>query len=240
MAIKAINKIGLDEHGQLMLDREIQLLNQLDHPNIVRYYETYDDVYFIYLVMELCTGGELHEIFLSNPKNMTESFVSLQMSKLLKALHHCHAQNIIHRDIKPHNIMFDSSGEVKLIDFGVSKVSHGHESRSIGSPIYMAPEVWDHDYGKECDMWSLGITLYQLLTGEFPFTGKNFPELKAVIHSGRFMYPKNCNLTDDCKDLIQKMLMVDPKERITIPEALEHPWIKNAENGLHEHKEMCT
>ena len=130
--------------------------------------------------------------------------------------------------------MFDKSGEIKLIDFGISKVTeHGHESRVIGSPIYMAPEVWDSDYGKECDIWSLGITLYQLLTGEFPFMGKNNDELKKNIHLGRFMYPKNTELTDDCKDLIQKMLIVDPSERITIPEALNHPWIKSADHGSH-------
>ena len=133
--------------------------------------------------------------------------------------------------------MFDASGEIKLIDFGVSKVTeHGHETRAIGSPIFMAPEVWDGDYGKECDMWSLGISLYQLLTGEYPFMGKDVKKLGKVIHAGKFTFPKNCDLTDDCKDLIHKMLKVDPKERITIPDALDHPWIKKAENGKHEHK----
>ena len=100
----------------------------------------------------------------------------------------------------------------------------------------MAPEVWDSDYGKECDVWSLGISLYYLLTGEFPFTAEysdGNAKLKKVICAGKYKYPNNCDLTDDCKDLIQKMLTVDPKERITIPEALNHPWIKKAENGLH-------
>ena len=86
VAIKTIKKEGLDAYGKLLIEREIQLLNQLDHPNIVRYYETYEDEFYLYLVMELCTGGELYQTFLENKSNMTESYVSRQMFKLLKAL----------------------------------------------------------------------------------------------------------------------------------------------------------
>ena len=145
----------------MLIEREISLLNQLDHPNIVKYYETYEDSDNLYLVMELCTGGELYQTFLDNKSNMTEAYVSRQMYKILKALNHCHSQKIMHRDIKPHNIMFDKSGEIKLIDFGISKITErGHETRIIGSPTYMAPEIWDKDYGKECDLWALGVTIF--------------------------------------------------------------------------------
>ena len=138
----------------------------------------------------------------------------------------------MHRDIKPHNIMFDKSGEIKLIDFGISKITEkGHETRTIGSPIYMAPEVWDKDYGKECDVWSLGVTIYQLLTGDLPVNATRKALLKHKIKNGEFEFPAKSNLTKDCKDLIKKMLKVDPDYRITVQEALDHPWIKKSEHG---------
>lgn len=209
-------------------------MSVVDHPNICTYYETYDDKKYIYLVMELCTGGEILKAIAEDSKKQNEPYISLQFYKLLKALEHCHSQNIIHRDIKPENIMFGADGEVRFVDFGFALVVNDkrQESEVAGTPYYIAPEVLDEKYNKQCDVWSLGVSLYQLLSGEMPFDGSTPREVFGKIKSGKFRMPYN--LTEDCQDLLKKMLIVNPKKRITVKEALQHPWIKQSEHA-HEH-----
>ena len=117
VAIKVINKSKLDEEEIKNLKNEVRIMQQVDHPNIVKYYETYDDKKFIYLCMELCTGGELFQKVTAEGR-ISEHKTAEIMMKLLRALNHCHSDNIIHRDIKPENVMFGADGEPKLIDFG--------------------------------------------------------------------------------------------------------------------------
>ena len=137
-------------------------MQQVDHPNIVKYYETYDDSKYIYLCMELCTGGELFEKVTKRKKPFSEAEAAEVMRDLLKALQHCHSQCIIHRDIKPENIMYGRDGLVKFIDFGFAIAQHKSLANMdiCGSPYYIAPEVLTANYGHECDIWSLGVTLY--------------------------------------------------------------------------------
>ena len=118
VAIKMINKTEMDAADLENLHREVEVMAKVDHPNIVKYFETYNDKVNLYLVMELCTGGELLQKVTESGKPMGEAELAAQMSKLFKALVHCHQQNIVHRDIKPENIMFGADGEIKLIDFG--------------------------------------------------------------------------------------------------------------------------
>lgn len=110
IAIKVIKKAGLDEDDLEALRREVEIQQKVDHPNIVKYYETYDDKKYLYLCMELCTGGELFSKVTDTGKPMKEADIAIEMSKLLKALQHCHNANIIHRDIKPENIMYGDGG----------------------------------------------------------------------------------------------------------------------------------
>jgi calcium-dependent protein kinase len=137
-------------------------METVDHPNIVKYFETYDEPKYIYLCMELCTGGELFEKVSSKDHHLTEQTCSGYMQKLFRALNHCHSQDIIHRDIKPENIMFGRDGEIKLIDFGFAITQHKKKANMevAGTPYYIAPEVLGEFYGKECDIWSLGVVLY--------------------------------------------------------------------------------
>lgn len=201
-------------------------MQQVDHPNIVKYYETYDDKKYIYLCMELCQGGELFSKVIENDRPMTEKEVSTEMAKLLRALQHCHSQDIIHRDIKPENIMYGQQNEIKLIDFGLSITSHKDKENLevAGTPYYIAPEVLTGTYGKECDIWSLGVCIYQLLTGKMPFDGYSQEEVFDKITKAEFRMPRS--LSKPCKDLIQRMLKKDTKDRITARDAMYHEWIK--------------
>jgi calcium-dependent protein kinase len=142
--------------------------------------------------MELCTGGELFQKITDENKPMTEKEVSNLMSKLLRALQHCHSQDIIHRDIKPENIMFGEDNEIKFIDFGFAITQHKKKSTMdiAGTPYYIAPEVLTANYGKECDIWSLGVCVFQLLTGKMPFDGDSQNEVFGKIKEGKFKMPR--------------------------------------------------
>ncbi len=231
VAIKVISKSKLSEEEIESLHFEVAILQQVDHPNIVKYYETYEDEKFIYLVMELCPGGELIEK-LSVNKSMTENMAAEAIEKLIRALIHCHKQNIVHRDIKPENVMYDSNNEVKLIDFGLAKqVAENKTLHTIaGTPYFIAPEVLNGNYGRECDYWSVGVLLYLLVTGQYAFDSvtKNRTEVFNKIKSGSFSFPDSVNnkLSSECKDLINKMIVVDKKKRITGEEALNHSWFE--------------
>ena len=190
LAIKCINKKHLDADELENLRNEVRLMQQVDHPNIVRYFETYDDKRFIYLCMELCDGGELlHKMEKENMLN--EGRVAEVIHKLFKALNHCHADNIIHRDLKPENIMWGNDGEVKLIDFGFAIKQRLKKARMdiAGTPYYIAPEVLTGIYGKECDVWSLGVVLFQMMTGTMPFDGDSQQEVFDKISSGKYRFP---------------------------------------------------
>ena len=225
LAIKCINKKHLDKEELENLQNEVKLMQQVDHPNIVRYYETYDDKKFLYLCMELCNGGELLSK-MEKDSMYNEPKAAEIMNKLFRALNHCHADNIIHRDIKPENIMWGNDGEVKLIDFGFAIKMQLKKARMdiAGTPYYIAPEVLNGVYGKECDTWSTGVVLYQMMTGLRPFDGNSQEEVFGLIQAGDYKFPKQPELSEQVKDLITRMLIVDPAKRITVAAALKHPW----------------
>ena len=151
---------------------EVAILHSLDHPNIVKYYETYNDQKYIYLVMEYITGMPLFEK-ITKQENQTfgEHQAARYMRGLFQAINHCHAQNIVHRDIKPDNIMITADNTVRLIDFGLSKATKNNKNMTTvaGTPFYMAPEVLEGSYSAKADIWSLGVLLYTLVCGYLPF-----------------------------------------------------------------------
>ena len=193
---------------------EINILYKLDHPNIVNYFETYDDKKFLYLVMEYVDGMEMFEK-ITHKKNQRfgEKQAAQYMLQLFKAINHCHANGVVHRDIKPENIMITEKDEIRLIDFGLSKVQTGDKLGELaGTPLYMAPEVISGSYGKEADMWSLGVLLYTLVSGYLPFYEKSTEEVFRKIKLGQWQFPRNPfdKVTPECKDLIKKLLVNDP------------------------------
>lgn len=231
VAIKVLNKNKLKDHLEA-IQEEVGILTKLDHPNIVKYYETYVDEKYIYLVMEYIGGGELFEK-IAQQKNQvfSEGMAKDYMKKLFGALHHMHSQKVVHRDIKPENIMLASNDELKLIDFGLSKRQEGNKKLKTiaGTPYYMAPEVLDGQYDSKCDTWSLGVLLYVFMSGYLPFQGENRNEVFYKIQNAKYHFDhkefQDCS--ENVIDLIKKLLVVNPKTRLSAGDAIKHPWFKS-------------
>jgi calcium-dependent protein kinase len=170
----------------------------MDHPNIIKLYEVFEDNRYIHLIMELSTGGELFDRILDRitKKNLyTEKEAASIFKQMMSAICYCHAQSICHRDLKPENLLLGSPAEdapIKVIDFGLSKIfnSSNHKmSTKVGTAYYVSPEVLAGDYDEKCDIWSAGVILYILLTGEPPFNGANDNEIYKKIIAKKFSFP---------------------------------------------------
>jgi calcium-dependent protein kinase len=232
VAIKAI-KTSKIENANFIIE-EIRILRTLDHPNIVKYYETFEGDQYIYIVMEYCSGGELFDKILER-EIFGEKEAARILEKLLKAINHCHTNNVAHRDIKPENILYanrESVAEIKLIDFGLSKLNPAGGGKLkkldtvVGTPYYVAPEVLEGKYNYECDLWSLGVIMYVLLSGYLPFGGKSTTDVFNRIRKARVSFEKKewDKVSDVAKDLVKKLLEPDRKLRLTAGKALQHEW----------------
>jgi calcium-dependent protein kinase len=228
-AIKSIAKHKLKEELP-HLRRELEILQTVDHPNIVKLFETYEDAKYVHLVMEMCPGGDLLERMASHDGLFAEEEATMLMKKLLGALNHIHRLYIVHRDLKPENMLFstkDETAEVKITDFGISKkFSESHMESVVGTPYYMAPEVLRGHYGREVDVWALGVILYMLLSGRQPFIGQTIDEIFKNIAAGNYSLTTSEleDVSPEGLDLIRQMLAPNPSERITVEAALRHPW----------------
>ena len=233
VAIKKISINNSTEKYQRTI-KEIDLLKNLSHPNIVKYYDFFDDGEFIYLITEFLEGGTLKQYMIQN-QNISENETRIIITQLLNALSYLHYTcDICHRDIKPENIMFKEKNNintVKLLDFGLSTDSF--ESRNFldncGTLIYMAPEQINNiTYSKAVDVWSVGIIFYMLLNkGKNPFFTKNDTKEKTIkkITSSQLIFDDNCKISTMAKYLIKKLLKKNPNYRYTVRVALSHPWI---------------
>ncbi|KAK6340710.1 hypothetical protein TWF696_009034 [Orbilia brochopaga] len=236
-AVKVFKKRRKDDgRGQMGLQQEIAVLMSVHHPNVLCLKETFDEDDGIYLVLELASEGELFNLIIEKGK-LSEEETRKLFSQLLSGLKYLHERNIVHRDIKPENILLtDKNLTCKLADFGLAKII-GEDSFTTslcGTPSYVAPEILmpsrNRKYTKAVDMWSLGVVLYICLCGFPPFSDELAPpNLRDQIKEGRFDYPSPYwdSVGDAALDLIDRMLTVDPEERITVEEALEHPWVLN-------------
>jgi calcium-dependent protein kinase len=228
-AIKIIKKSGKPQSDEEVRN-EINMLTMMDHPNIVKIFEFYITPKEYYLVTEYCQGGELFEKIVEMAP-LNEDISATIMYQILSAVAYCHKLDIIHRDLKPENILFtgenlDRNVRMKIVDFGTAKIFDraGRENKVIGSSYYIAPEVLDKNYNEKCDLWSCGVILYILLTGEAPFGGDNDHEIIKNIKQGRLSFRKLNKVSDEALDLVKKLLIKNPKERISAEEALKHPW----------------
>ena len=228
-AIKSIRLENIKGSYHL-LQSELDILRSVDHPNIINFYETFNDGKNLHIVMQLCTGGELFDRIQRNGR-FTERQAALIMKKMLSAVTYLHTRKICHRDIKPENFIFangDLGSEVKLIDFGLSVKYGGGQSLTqvCGTPYYVAPEVLCKSYTEACDIWSLGVILYILLSGYPPFDGIDQTHiLKAVKNANvDFSRPVWNTVSQSAKDLIRKMLNKEVSFRYTGEQCLNHIW----------------
>lgn len=212
--------------------QEISILRKLDHPNIIKCFEVFEDENNYYLPTEYCRGGDLFRR-LKRTESFSEKHISEIMFQVISALAHCHEKKIAHRDIKPENIFLeDEEGfDLKIGDFGSSCMldEDGKASDVFGSPYYIAPEMFTGRYHEKIDMWSCGILMYCLLTQKAPYPGNNPELIKKQIRIAPFrLSPKMCgNFSEEITDLMQKLLEIDPDKRLSAKDALKHPFISN-------------
>ncbi|XP_077426314.1 calcium/calmodulin-dependent protein kinase type II delta 2 chain isoform X3 [Vanacampus margaritifer] len=232
-AAKIINTKKLSARDHQKLEREARICRLLKHPNIVRLHDSISEEGFHYLVFDLVTGGELFEDIVAR-EYYSEADASHCIQQILESVHHCHVNGIVHRDLKPENLLLASKlkgAAVKLADFGLAIEVQGDQQAWFGfagTPGYLSPEVLRKDpYGKPVDMWACGVILYILLVGYPPFWDEDQHRLYQQIKAGAYDFPSPewDTVTPEAKDLINKMLTINPSKRITASEALKHPWI---------------
>jgi len=234
-ALKTINKTLVRNTEQFK--EEMAIMKLLDHPNIVRLHETFEDERFVYLVLELCTGGELFDRITADGK-FTEQAAASCVQQMLRAVNYMHQNYIMHRDLKPENWLLSSATEaiqktdLKLIDFGLSKRFTPGEfaSTRAGTPYYVAPEVLEGHYAEQSDVWSIGVIMYILLCGSPPFDGDGTAAVLESVKNARLAFDKKewKHVSPEAKQMIRSLLLRDPCLRMSASDALQHQWINQA------------
>jgi serine/threonine protein kinase len=218
------------------LRREVDLLSEMDHPNIIRMVGCYEDDERVHIVTEKYSGGELFDTIVRNATDggcLDERTASRIVWSLLRAVEYLHENDIVHRDIKPENILLESDrvdADIRLIDFGLSK-RHAEEeppmTNPVGTAYYMSPELLKGRYDRSTDLWSIGIVSYILLCGYSPFSGDTDEDIFDSIRRGHIEYHARAwsDKSDEARDFIRCLLRRDPRKRYTAKQALMHPWV---------------
>ncbi|XP_050365852.1 CDPK-related kinase 5-like [Argentina anserina] len=215
--------------------REVKILRALTgHTNLVQFYDAFEDSDNVYIVMELCEGGELLDRILSRGGKYSEDDAKTVMVQILNVVAFCHLQGVVHRDLKPENFLYtakDESSPLKAIDFGLSDFAKPDERLNdiVGSAYYVAPEVLHRSYSSEADVWSIGVIAYILLCGSRPFWARTESGIfRAVLKADpSFDEAPWPSLSLEAKDFVKRLLNKDPRKRMTAAQALSHPWMRN-------------
>lgn len=261
-AIKIIDKSKVRNVERFKL--EVEIMMKLDHPNILRLYDYFEDLNNVYLVLELCSGGELFDRIIEK-KYYNETEARIIFKQIMKAIIHCHMQGVCHRDLKPENFIMISKDDpytLKLIDFGLSRTFENKEdsvlqpkkpieniiqgkrhTRAVlmtkaGTPFYIAPEVLTGNYNEKCDVWSAGVILYILFCGYPPFYGENNKQILEEVKKGKldFSSVEWSNKSQQAIDMIRKMV-THHEQRLFADEVLKHDWMLNdKENKISPNK----
>lgn len=246
-AIKIIEKSKVSNFERFKL--EVEIMMRLDHPSILRLYDYFEDEKRVYLVLELCTGGELFDRIILN-KYYSEENARTIFRQMVTGIIYCHLSNVCHRDLKPENFIMISKNDpfsLKMIDFGLSRTfgeplsdktadsNNGSRRRrqtkavlktKAGTPFYIAPEVLTGKYNEKCDVWSLGVILYILLCGYPPFYGENNKEILEAVKKGKLDFSSSewKNKSPEAIDILKRMI-TSHEQRLFPEEVLKHPWL---------------
>ena len=240
-ACKKLSKLSIQDQEKFM--REIKILIKTDHPNIIKLYDIFESANSLYLIMEQCNGGELFDkitLHIENEEMYTEKEAAEIIRQVMSAVEYCHNNEICHRDLKPENLLYLKKGDeknnpLKVIDFGLSQTLDTKKilSSRVGTAYYVSPEILAVKYNEKCDIWSAGVILYVLLSGEPPFNGPSDAVIYSKIKKMKFNFPpeKWGKISKEAKDLISHMI-VKEEERYNASQVLAHPWFKIAKEKI--------
>ena len=234
VAIKSINKQFLnDERSKRKVMQEVSIIKRTRHPNVVKLYETFESDRHILFSMEMWAGGDLLN-YVRKRRKLKEPVAKVLFKQIIEAIGYIHTRNIVHRDIKLDNILLDGKGNVKIGDFGVSRlyVEGQVMKEQCGTPAYIAPEILeDKGYkGYAVDIWSAGVVLYSMLYGSVPFKANNMEELHTMIMAGNYTLKED--VSAEARDLLRGMLEKNPKKRLPVSKILKHEWFKDLDKTL--------
>ena len=244
VVVKAISKTANVERftqAQEEVSNEIRAGTTIEHKSVVKFIDSFEDDQHWYLVLEHIQGTDLYSYIrhhLDKNIQIKKSFVKGIFSQMVQGLLHCHKMGVAHMDIKLENIMLDEKSNAKLIDFGLCEILSGTTkqfcSRFAGSPDYACPEVLMRQpfAPEKADVWSLGVVLYILLTGEIPFARRERMTAAAWGKHPSVRWPKGKNLSSNAKDLLEKMLTVEPEKRISLIDVAKHSWLRKKLWGI--------
>lgn len=232
-AVKIVSKAQSTEQGSSSalkasesfgIEREVIIMKLIEHPNIMALYDVWENKGELYLVLEYIEGGELFDYLISRGR-LSEREAIHYFRQICYGVDHCHRFNICHRDLKPENLLLDKHRNIKIADFGMAALESNDRllETSCGSPHYASPEIVSGQtyHGAPSDIWSCGIILFALLSGHLPFDDDNIRQLLLKVQAGKYTIPSS--ISAEARDLISKMLIIDPKARITMREILAHP-----------------
>lgn len=245
-AVKVFRKSTMtNEASRANLEKEIRVLKALDHPNIIRIYEFFEDIEKIYIVIEYCAGGELASELVRRGQ-FSEVHAARVMSQLFSAVAYLHSNSVVHRDIRPENILLEDNTEylnIKLISFETAATIKNAKVRGrAGTVHYMAPEVLAASYSEKCDVWSCGVVMYVLLAGHAPFTGDSEEEILENAKRGKAELQNSHwdKVSEGARSLIQNLLMTE-QLRPSAAETLHNPWVAHKNNqSLYSEKLLAS
>ena len=239
--IYAIKEINYDTNKKMMenIKNEFEIMKKLDHPNIIKLHEIYYDKSNknIYLVLDYYQKGDLSKFL--NGKSLKEPYARKYMKQLAEGLEYLKDHNIMHRDLKPQNILVSDDYILKITDFGFARYIDSNMiiQTLCGSPMYMAPEIMKYKkYNDKSDLWSVGVIMYEILAGKVPFKAKNFIDLIKCVNKKKITFPINIEISDSCRELLFGLIEKKPEDRIEWDDFFNSAWfsLNTSENKLLE------
>ncbi|KAM5557769.1 hypothetical protein ABKV19_024894 [Rosa sericea] len=241
VAVKIISKAKMTTAIAIEdVRREVKILKALSgHKNLVKFYDAFEDANNVYIVMELCEGGELLDKILSRGGRYTEEDAKVIVVQILSVVAYCHLQGVVHRDLKPENFLFatrEEDASMRVIDFGLSDFIRPDQRLNdiVGSAYYVAPEVLHRSYSVEADMWSIGVITYILLCGSRPFWARTESGIfRSVLRADpNFNDTPWPTVSPEAKDFVKRLLNKDHRKRMTAAQALTHPWLRDERRAV--------